>query len=143
MTTATDLAIDPVIVLSRLAARSLIASALFAAAAYWPARMWGGADVALAMLTAALVAWIGALCAAASVAWTIRGGPRAMWFGALAGLGVRFGVTLVVALALRAAGVVQGDAFLIWVGAAQLAVLIADTFGLVRLAASLSAEVRC
>lgn len=127
----------------RLAARSTIASALLATSIYWPARMFGGIEVSLAMLAAVLVAWIGAISALAPIAWTIRGGARALWFGALAGLGVRFGVTLVLALVLRGAGVVQGDALLIGVGAAQLLLLIADTVGLVRLAASLSAEVRC
>lgn len=130
-------------ILARLCARSTLIAALAAAAGYWPMRMFYGADSSLAMLVGVLIAWIGSLAALVPAARTYSSGPRAFCFGVLGGLGIRFGLTLGLALMMRWMELVPAAPLLVWVGAVQLLLLATDTLALVRLSSGYSAEVRC
>lgn len=130
-------------ILSRLCARSTLIAALVAVAGYWPMRVFFGAESSLAMLVGILIAWTGSLAALIPAAQTYSRGPRVFCFGVLAGLGVRFGLTLALALVLRSLEWVPATPMLVWVGALQLLLLATDTLALVRLAGGYSAEVRC
>lgn len=134
---------NPVAIFIQLATKSVMSCAVIAALAYWPVQMYFGAGASLAALAGAAIALVGGLCAAIPAARTFPQGPRAFCFGVMAGLGLRFGVTLALALVVKAAGALESSPLLISVGAFQMALLMTDTAAQVRLSSSYSAEVRC
>lgn len=77
-------------------------------------------------------AWLGSLCGSVPSYWTLRRNPHLAMSGALAGLCVRFVVTLTPALVMALQLPSLKTSLLIWTAAAQLIFLVTDTFWLVR-----------
>ncbi len=132
---------EPVGLLARLAGGSLAAAVLLGVLAWWwhrgSAGSWQAAQLGLA---GGLVgAWFGSL----PPALLMRGDPQRQASGALAGLGVRFFVTALLALVLsetipetrRADRLVM----LVWIGIAQFVLLGVDVGHQIRLVRRLAA----
>lgn len=126
--------------LFRLWGGSLFAAVLFAVAAYWPAQWFGGDAGLLAMLAGTAVALLGALAAAVPPALLAGGPAKALAGGILANLGIRFLLTLFIAMGLWSMPIASRNEFLIWVAIAQSGLLIFDMTTLTRLARRTSAE---
>jgi len=96
-----------------------------------------GVRAMLAAVGVALAgAWAGVLPTVACLSRPARQHPQ----GILTGLGVRFGVTVALALGLWSSGVLEERPFLLWVGIAQFAILGVDVWGLSVLLAQAAKE---
>ena len=117
----------------RVALTSAAAAITLALIGYWPTVSHAGSAGVAAMLAGIGVSlaggWIGSL---ATIAY-LRKPPREHPNGILLGLVVRFAVTLALALAAWLAGPFERLPLLLWVGIAQLVILLVDVLGLVGL----------
>jgi hypothetical protein len=114
----------------RIAAVSTAAAVLLALIGYWPTAAQAGSAGVIAMLAGIGISLIGAWAGAAPTIAFLRRPPREHSTGILAGLGVRFAVTLGLAVALVVTGAFSNVPLLLWVGVAQLVILAVDVLGL-------------
>ncbi len=111
----------------RLGAYSVSTAALFLAISYPLAAKYGGVAWVDALPWGLACALLGSLVAAIAPARAVRSPAQTLAAAVLANLVIRFIVALTLALLLRAAAPVDGDALLIWVGLAQTALLVVDS----------------
>lgn len=124
---------NPLLTFAKLAAASTCVALVFAGLSFGPASMIGGPDGAAAMGFATLAALIGSFAAAVPPAYTFHGSAQSFAYAALFGLGIRFLVTISVAMGIRALTPSLGGSLLVWTGVSQMVLLAADVYVLVRL----------
>ena len=126
----------------RCAALSSLTAVLLAGVGWVPTmHMAGSAGLAamgVAIAIALLGAWVGTLIPIICMS----GDAYRFLGGVLGGLAARFGLTMTIALILRAMDVLPARPLLLWVGIAQVAILGVDTLVLLRLSRGLKWETR-
>lgn len=120
--------------LSELTAAPTIVAIGLALLAWWPVTSGYGRPAAVATAAGCLIALLGSWASAAPLVLTMRAAPVVFASGALASLGVRFAVTIGLALACWASQALPGDPLMISVGVSQLALLAVDVGMQIRLA---------
>lgn len=133
MRTTSSTRIDPLREFARIAALALAAGGGLALLGYWPTLRQAGSAGCSAMMLGLSVAVLGAWLGSAVPFYFVRRPLEQFSAGLLAGLGVRFGFTLGLALAVRSLEIVPAEPLLLWVGIGQVVILGVDVFGLVRL----------
>ncbi len=101
--------------------------------AAWPVHMASGQSGASNMIAGVMAALIGSAASLWLPFGFGSGTVSAFAMASLASLGVRFLATLAVGFVVIRAGLAAGDAFWLWLAAAQLLLLAVDTAGLIRL----------
>lgn len=124
---------DPFVAYARLAGAAVLTAALLAGIAFFPVRVQFGEPAAVALLAGIAISLIGSWAGNISTVLTMNRAPAIFASGVLGGFGVRFVVTLGVALLVSSMGAFDRDALLISVGATQLAILAVDVYMVVRL----------
>ncbi len=119
--------------LARLALAGLLAAAVYVAAAWWPTHVLAGPHATTALLTGVLLAYIGAQAGNIPSALALMKPPREQAGGVLLGLALRFGVTVGLAIAAALSGWVPAKPTVLTVALAQMAILLVDVLGLLRL----------
>ena len=111
---------------------TLVAGALIAVG-YWPTEAQAGAAGVRAMFVGVGIALAGSWAGSApSIAYLNRP-PQQHPIGILAGLAVRFGVTIGLSLAAWLADILPQTPLLLWIGIAQFVLLGVDVLGLIGL----------
>ncbi|MFH1748944.1 MAG: hypothetical protein ABIG44_18075 [Planctomycetota bacterium] len=118
-----------------------VAAILLLAIGYWPTRILAGSAGLMGMLAGVAVALVGAWAGSLPTLLYISRPAREHPIGILIGLGVRFGVTMGLALAVWLCHVVPEKPLLLWVGIAQCVILGVDVTGLVILLKKAAKEV--
>lgn len=139
----TDERPSPLAVFGGLASWSIIAAMAFAVAAWPIAERIGGSDQVMAAMVGLTVALVGSLIGSVIPAAAIRQPPQALAAAMLGDIMARFFVMLMLAIVLR--DVVGGNAMLVWLGLAQLVLLVVDVAALVRVAKKVTTrtEAKC
>jgi hypothetical protein len=118
---------------ARVALMSTAAAVALAAIGYWPTVAQAGTAGVNAMLVGLAIClvggWVGALPTVAYLSHPPREHPT----GILAGLAVRFGVTLGLTIAAVLTRAFSDVPLLLWVGVGQLVILGVDVFSLTGL----------
>lgn len=117
----------------RVAMMSAGVALLLALVGYWPTASHAGSAGVAAMLVGIGVSLVGGWTGSLATIAYLRKPPREHPNGILLGLAVRFAVTLALALAVWLGGPFQRLPLLLWVGIAQLVILLVDVLGLVGL----------
>lgn len=118
---------------ARLAGIGALAGGCVAAVGFLPTRAIAGGVGVNAMMVGVAVAVVGAWPGLAIMLQAFRVPPVEQVNRILGGLGVRFAVTVGLAVALAFSGLVAAKTAVLWVALAQLAVLAADTSYFVQL----------
>ena len=100
---------------------------------YWPTGRLAGLEGQVAMLLGVTVALLGAWAGSLPTVLYLRKAPQEHPTGILAGLGVRFGVTMALALAVWLSDAVTPRPLILWIGIAQFVILGVDVTGLIAL----------
>lgn len=118
---------------ARLALIALAGAVLLAVVGYWPTTALAGARAGGAMLVGIAVALVGAWAGIApTIAWLKKPAQEHL-VGIMLGLGIRFGVTIGLAVAIWATDTFDKQPLLLWVGLAQFVLLGVDVPGLTAL----------
>jgi hypothetical protein len=117
----------------RLAAASLATSVGLALIGWYPTTALGAPDADRAMWTGIAVALAGGWAGVLAPVAVLGGSAATLAYATLAGLGVRFFVTVTAALVIRKLGSLPVTPLMLWVGLAQLVILAVDMIGLVRI----------
>jgi len=107
-------------------------SVVLAGLGYYPTVAVSGAAGARVMLIGIGAALFGAWAGSLMPVLFVSTNPHVFFNGLLLGLGVRFAVTLALALVLRSAGVEPIKPLLLWVGIGQVVLLGSDTVAQLR-----------
>ena len=119
--------------LGRMALLSTGVAVALAAAGYWPTKVQASPEGVPAMFVALAICVLGGWCGLLPTLLYLDRPPREIPNGVMLGLAVRFVVTLGLALAATLTRAFATAPLLIWVGTAQLVILMVDVIGLVRL----------
>jgi hypothetical protein len=122
----------------RMAALTAAVAVVLGLAGYYPTIALCGSEGVRALVIGMGVALVGAWLGSLMPALFISPDPRVFLNGLLLGLGVRFAVTLALALLLRALDVAPEKPLLLWVGLGQVVLLGSDSVAQVRLARRLT-----
>lgn len=119
---------------------SILAAGLIGA---WPTRALASETGVVAMIAGLAVALGGAWASSLVTVQIARRGGQYMATGAMAGLGMRFMLTLGVAMIIMLAGTLPTKPFMLWVGIGQVVALTADVWSLARIAPLVTGEAKC
>ncbi len=115
-------------VFARLAGAGVVVSIGLAVVGYYPTRAAAGPDGITAMLAGLAAALLGAWGGLVLMVSALRVTPREQVSRILGGLGVRFAVTVVLAVCLALSGWVAARPAVLWIAVAQLVILASDTW---------------
>ncbi len=122
--------IRPAHAFARLGLIALGVAVVLAAVGYWPTVRLAGAEAVEAMLLGIGIALVGAWAGSLATCLYFAKPPAQHPIGILAGLVVRFVVTIGLTVAAWAADAFDNNPLLIWVGLAQLVILGVDVTGM-------------
>ncbi len=112
---------------------ALAVAAALVALGYWPTVRVGGTGAVGGLLAGVAVALVGAWAGSLPTILYSSRPPQQHATGILLGLGVRFGVTVALMLVVWLGSGLPRRPLLLWVGIAQLVLLLVDVLGLVAL----------
>ena len=124
---------DSLLAFVRLAATSLAAAVGLALIGWYPTTLASGPRAEHAMLVGIAVALVGGWAGVIAPLAVLGRSAATLAFATLAGLGVRFFVTLAAAIVLWKLAIFPATPLMLWVGLAQFVILAVDLFGLVRI----------
>lgn len=128
----------PLAILARLLGASVIACAAALGACFLVARLAFSGDVTAPVLAGCLISLLGSALAAIPVAFTVNKPPAVFASANLAGIMIRFTVTLALALTLALTGALERAPLLITVGISHLIILGIDVTQLIQLSRRVS-----
>ncbi|MEW6250191.1 MAG: hypothetical protein AB1716_06060 [Planctomycetota bacterium] len=124
---------QPAVAFRNIALRALLAAILLGALGYMPTMLQAGGAGLGGMLGGISIALVGSWAGSLPTALYLVRPPRQHPTGILAGLAVRFVVTIGLALGAWLTGIWPERPLLIWVGIAQFVLLAVDVLGLTAL----------
>ena len=133
MTQPTPAKLRPRVAFARLAGLSAATAVGLALVGCWPTAVQAGYAGVQAMLVGIGISLVGGWAGVVPTIAYLSKPPREHPTGILLGLGVRFGVTMVLMLAVWLSDVLPEAPLLLWIGVAQLVILAIDVYGLTNL----------
>lgn len=122
----------PVNALARHVVLGLVLAGVLALVGWWPSTALAGRDGQAALIYGLVCALLGAWVGCVPWVLTVSGPPMRFVGGFFIGLGLRFALSLGLAIALRVADLAPALPLALWVGLAQLVLLGGDVLLILR-----------